>query len=211
MSNNARPRLLSIAMATALAALAAGATGVEAASGRAGSNDLMFGVGSLSDDEAQIDPGFVLEQEQGNTFALKWRLHFTDFIALETDLTYESGRANFIEDGVELDSADTDTTFFMIGAVFNLTRTMVSPYVSAGFGSYGHNSSGLLFPSGQGGFVVVDIEEDGGLFTAAAGVDGRTAGPLIWLFEARYLDYSFDNFDDDWGRLLYTGYIGLSF
>ena len=194
-----------------LLAAALGSPEAEAARRRAGSNDLLFGVGALDDDEAQIDPGFELQAEQGSTVSLRWRLHFTDFIALETDLTHETGRVNFIEFGDELDSTDADTTFFMINGVFNLTRTAVSPYLSVGFGSYDHEAEGLLFATGPGSYAVVDIYEDGGLYTFAAGVDGRTDGALIWLFEARLLDYSFGGFDEDWNRLLYTGYIGISF
>ncbi len=207
----------SIAIRTACAALllpllaALSSLDASAATRRAGRSDLFFGVGALDDDEAEIFSGFSLEAEQGNTVSLRWRLHFHDQFALETDLTYESGRVNMLDLGSEVDSADTDTTFFMINGVINLTRTPVSPFVSLGFGSYDHEASSILFPDGTGSFVLVDVQEDGGVLNAAVGVDGRTDGALVWLFEVRYLDYDFDDFSEDWGRILYTGHIGISF
>ncbi len=202
----------SVCVALLLPLLAAfSSTDTSAATRRAGRSDLFFGVGALDDDEAEIFGGFSLEAEQGNTVSIRWRLHFSDQFALETDLTYESGRVNMLDHGSEVDSADADTTFFLINGVFNLTRTPVSPFVSLGFGSYDHEASGILLPDGSGSFFIADIKEDGGVLDAAVGVDGRTDGALIWLFEVRYLDYDFDDFSEDWGRILYTGHIGLSF
>jgi hypothetical protein len=181
------------------------------ATGRAGSSDLYFGIGALEEQEADMFGDFSLEAEQGSTVSLRWRLHFTDLFALETDLTHESGRTRLKESGSSLDSSDADTTFFLINGVFNLTRTPISPFVSVGFGSFDHEASGILFPDGSGSFILVDVEEDGGVLNVAAGLDGRLENRLIWLFEVRLLNYDFDDFSDDWNRLFYSGHIGFSF
>lgn len=193
-----------------LAALVLAALPADAAPRRAGANDIYFGIGAVSDDEARIDDGFSLEHEQGDSVSLRWRLHFTDIVSLETDITHESGRVNFMELGQELDSTGADTSFFMINGVFNLTRTAISPYISVGFGSYDHEANGLLVASG-GSFISADIREEGGLLTAALGVDGRTGRYLVWIFEVRYLDYDFGGFDEDWAREIYAGLVGISF
>ena len=191
--------------------LALAAPPAQAGTRRAGGNDLFFGLGFMAGDEARIDGGFSLESEESNGVALRWRLHFTDFFALETDFAHQSGRVRIIEDGNEVDSREADTTFFLLSGVFNLTRTPVSPFISAGFGSFDHESDEIVVPVGSGQFVVESIREEGGVLTAAVGLDGRTEGMLTWLFEVRLLDYDFDGFDEDWNRLIYSGYIGLAF
>ncbi|HXI04526.1 MAG TPA: hypothetical protein VNI57_15235 [Candidatus Saccharimonadales bacterium] len=209
-SSGRRPATLAALLTAGLIA-AAWAPAMEAAPRRAGHSDLFFGLGAVDSDEAQIFGGVSLQQEQGNTIAIRWRLHFNDLFALETDLTHENGRVNLRDHGDTIDSADADTNYFLVNGVFDFVRGPISPFVSFGFGSFDHKANGILLPTGGSSFSVTDITEHGGVLDFAAGVDGRQSNSLAWLFEARYLSYGFSDFKDDWGRISYSGYIGISF
>lgn len=176
---------------------------------RRGRSDLLFGLGSITSQEAELDGPVSLDLDDGSAVSLRWRLHFTDRFALETDLTAEDSRARLLVDGYEIDDADADTSFFTVNAVFNLTENPISPYLSAGIGTFDHDAVSV---EQVGNTVFVDeVSETGGLFNAAVGVDGRTRGHLIWLVEVRWLSYEFEDFDEKWSRINFTGFIGFHF
>lgn len=173
---------------------------------RAGKVDLLFGFGSLASDEASIDSFSTLEAGDGTTFEGRMRIHFNRNIGLETGYMWENENTELKVGGVTTDRTDSDTGFFFINALFDLTDGPISPYFAVGFGGYHHHADFV----DQFGFIV-DIHEDGPLFNAAAGIDGRTEGHLVWAFEVKYLQYEFDGFNDEWSRIQFSGHLGLHF
>jgi hypothetical protein len=192
-------RLKRWAVSAALAATIFLAPRALADTRREGKADLLFGAGSLSSQEASIDGFSSVDAGDGSTFDLRFRFHFTSNLAIEVAGTAESERTHLKSGGIVTDSLDTDTSFFAVNALFDLIEGPISPFVSLGVGNYDHRANGL------------GISEHGSLFDAAAGIDGRTRGRLIWSFEARLLHYEFADFNDNWNRIEYTGQLGFHF
>jgi opacity protein-like surface antigen len=189
----------------ALTVIAAGVSMIHAAhysrsrGSRAGSGELMFGLGSLSDQEVSIDGFSTLDADQGTTFDVRFQFHFTDNIGIQVEGMTESETTKLRTPGFFPVSDDTTTGFFIVNAMFHFVEDPISPYVAVGVGSFHHNAIS--------GFS----DESGGVFDAAVGIDGRTRGPLVWAFEARYLTYDFQDFVDSWKRYQFSGQLGFRF
>ncbi len=166
---------------------------------RAGKSDLLLGLGAITSQEATIVGSLTLDAGDGSTFNFQYRYHFNENVGLEVDLIGESERTHLKLGGFTLDSVDSETDFFLVNALFNLSETPISPFVAVGVGRYDHQANAAL------------IQEGGPVFDAAVGLDGRTGGHLIWAFEARYLNYEFADFQDDWNRLVFSGQMGFHF
>lgn len=198
-----------VALAACGAALAAGPPA--AAADRKGSHELLMGLGSVSGQTATIYGPFDLEADEGISWGFRYRYNFTDFVAIEADMTWMEDESTYVESGFDVDTVDSETSWFLVNVVFHMTTTKVAPYLSAGAGFFEYEANLLTVSDGYGNLFVVDIEEDGPILDLAVGVDARTEGRLVWGFEARMLDYDFEDFQEDWSRLEFRGQLGWRF
>jgi opacity protein-like surface antigen len=166
---------------------------------RAGRGDLLFGLGSLASQEADIGGGTTLDAGDGVTVDLRFRFHFSENLGLEIGGTGETERTRLRVGGVVTDSLDTEIGFLFANIHFDLVAAPVTPYVSMGVGRFSHDAD------------AIGVHESGPLFNAAVGVDGRNPGKLVWALEARLLHYEFDDFEDNWNRIQFSGQVGFHF
>jgi len=192
-----RAKLLAAFTAVA-AGLLCGST-AHAKGHRAGTGELMFGLGSLSSQEVSIDGFSSLDAGDGTTFDVRFQFYFTENLGIQVEGMHESETTTLKTPGFFPFSADTDTNFFLVNALLNLVEAPISPYVAAGGGNYHHSNNG------------VGIDESGGVFDAAAGIGGQASGRMVWAFEVRYLYYEFSNFQDAWNRYQFSGHLGFRF
>lgn len=178
------------------------------AQNRANKLDILFGLGSLASQEADIDQFSSLHAGDGTTFSVRLRYNFSPNIALEGDFTGESETTDLKDGGFTVDSVDTDTNFFFVNALFHFLESPISPYVSVGVGSFDHKGR-VLVQDQFGNLFSQRITESGGAFDAAGGIDGRARNHLVWAFEARLLHYDFNDFADNWNRWQFSGHIGF--
>lgn len=199
------------AAAATLLALIGSSGWAGAATLRAGQNDLIFGLGAVASQTADIDSFDSVDAGDGTTLGVRWRHHFTEYVGIEIDFTAEWEETALVSGGFRFDEVDSETNFFFVNILLNLTRTPVSPYVAAGLGRFDHQTDDIVIPLGGGFFDVITIEEDGSAFDLAVGVDGRSEGALVWALEARLLNYEFDGFREEWERLQFSGHLGFRF
>ena len=178
-----------------------GAGSAEAGASRRGRTDILIGLGSLASQEVTDYGSITLDADDGTALSFMFRHHFSSNVAFEIDLITESDTMRHKYQGTTYETVDADTFWWYANLLIHVMETPVAPYVVAGVGHFSHEAD---YPGG-------DIDESGGALQVGVGVDGHFSRNLVWDFDVRMLSYEFEEFQEDWNRLLFSGRLGFRF